>query len=557
MIAAAAVARVLAITIAVLGFIDPSVTSLRPTRPDVAIIAMSRADSALAKRLADKLDDNYNVVRGPFANAAATVIVGTTLPERIPSGPLYAADDSTRPRITAFDVPAEVPVNARLSIPVSATKGPTELVMSGVVVDTGNTLTPAATGPTILHLCRPERSEGPASCVDALTNVVDRQYAVLFFDRRPSWMSTFVRRSLEQDRRFAVASRVITSRGVSTDAGQPPSTLSDPALLELYDVIVIGAPTSLTAADVSGLETFLRRRGGSVVLLYDEMPTAGAHDRLTGVTRWTPATLRTATRVRAGRDSVALEITEAAWPSTLPLTADVRASFCHPERSEGAARRLVQIPRCARDDKPLVWATGAGAGQIIVSGALDSWKFRDRATSGFDEFWRATISRAAREASDAVTLSVQPNIAEPGEQMTVRIVLRDTLAKPALTLDSAPLDAWPTSQPGELIARLRAPALGDHWIRATAGGAKTEAPIAVRATVTRAERQEWPTVRTVARASGGVAGSLDEVERAIRQRVVSEKRMDRWWPMRNGWWIVPFVALLGLEWLARRRRGLA
>lgn len=539
---AAAVARTLAIAIAVLGFVDPSLASLRPARADVAIVTMGRSDSALAKRLGDKLDDDYNVVRGPFANAAATIVVGTALPQRIPSGPLYAVADSTTPRITEFAVPAEVPVNARLSIPVSATAGRTELLMNGVVVDTSraHTLTPTATGPAILHLCRSGRREGPAFCVDALTNVVDKQHAVLFFDRRPSWMSTFVRRSLEQDRRFAVASRVITSRGVSTDAGQPPSTLSDPALLELYDVIVIGAPTSLTAADISGLETFLRRRGGSVILLYDELPTAGAHDRLTGVSRWTPATLRSATRARAEHDSAALEITEAAWPTTLPVAADVRA-----------------MATLAGTDRPLVWTTGAGAGQVIVSGALDSWKFRDPSTSGFDEFWRAMISRAAREASQAVTVSVEPNIAEPGEPMTVRITLRDSLARPALTIDSALLDAWPTNQPGEFVARLRAPSLGDHWIRAAAGGAKAEAPIAVRATVTRAERQEWPTLQMVSRASGGVAGSLDEVEHAIRQRVVSEKRMDRWWPMRSGWWIIPFTALLGFEWILRRRRGLA
>ena len=537
MTAIANVARLLAIAIAVLGFVDPAITSLRSTRADVAIVAMERGDSALAARLGQRLDDDYNVIRRPFDNAVATIVVGSALPERIPSGPIYAVRDTTA--ITRFEVPAEIPVNARISIPVSR---PIQLAMNGVIVDTGATptLAPTATGPIALRACRPERSEGPAFCVDALTNVVDRQHAVLFFDRRPSWMSTFVRRSLEQDRRFAVASRVITSRGVSTDAGRPPSTLSDPALLELYDVIVIGAPTSLTAADITGLETFLRRRGGSVVLLYDEVPTAGAHERLTGVTRWTPASLRTATRVRADGDTAALTINEAAWPSTLPAAAGVRASAT-----------------LANAIRPLVWVAGAGAGQVIVSGALDSWKFRDPATSGFDEFWRATISRAAREASEAVTVTVTPNIAEPGEQMTVRISLRDTAAKPAVSLDSARLDAWPADRPGEFVARLRAPSVGDHWVRASAGGARAEAPIAVWPTVTRVGRQEWPTVQMIARASGGVAGSIDEVEQALRARVVSEKRMERWWPMRSGWWIIPFTVLFGFEWLVRRRRGLA
>jgi hypothetical protein len=570
MTAIANAARVLAIAIAVLGFVDPAITSLRSTRADIAIIAMERSDSALAAQLGRRLDDDYNVIRGPFVNAAATIVVGSALPERIPSGAIYAVRDTSA--ITRFDVPAEIQANAKIAIPVSR---PVELAMNGVVVDTGSTptLTPTATGPTVIQARAGEMS------ADALTNVVDRQHAVLFFDRRPSWMSTFVRRSLEQDRRFAVASRVITSRGVSTDAGQPPSTLSDPALLELYDVIVIGAPTSLTAADVSGLETFLRRRGGSVVLLYDEVPTAGAHDRLTGVSRWTPASLRAATRVRADGDTAALMINEAAWPTSLPVAADVRATLCHPDRNNVVPSRArdphVQVPRCARDDKPVVWATGAGAGQVIVSGALDSWKFRDPATSGFDEFWRATISRAAREASEAVTVTVTPNIAEPGEPITVRIstscrpkrsegpdlpekqVLRCAQDDMNVSLDSARLDAWPTDRPGEFSARLRAPAVGDHWIRASANEAKAEAPLAVRPTVTRIGRSEWPTVQMIARASGGVAGSIDDVERAVRERVVPERRMERWWPMRSGWWILPFVGLLGLEWLVRRRRGLA
>ena len=49
------------------------------------------------------------------------------------------------------------------------------------------------------------------------------RWSVLFFDTRPSWMSTFVRRAIERDPRFVVTSRVVTSRNVSTDAGNPPN----------------------------------------------------------------------------------------------------------------------------------------------------------------------------------------------------------------------------------------------------------------------------------------------------------------------------------------------
>ena len=51
---------------------------------------------------------------------------------------------------------------------------------------------------------------------DVLVNVPDSRRTVLFFDRRPSWMSTFVRRAVERDPRFAVTSRIITSVNAAT-----------------------------------------------------------------------------------------------------------------------------------------------------------------------------------------------------------------------------------------------------------------------------------------------------------------------------------------------------
>ena len=551
----ATAARWLAILIGLLGALDPAVMSMRATRADVALVALNKSDSALGRQVADRLDKRFSVVRGPWDNAAATVVVGSTLPDRMPSGTVFGVREA-RPRytvpyptyLTSFDVPRSVTAEARFPVSVGWAYGRIELRANGVVVDTASAdlsgggrtfyVTPTAVGPLVISTTVTEGSRSVTA--EALTNVVDRRSAVLFFDRRPSWMSTFVRRSLEQDRRFAVASRVVTSRNVSTDAGQPPSTLDDPSLLELYDVIVVGAPGSLTAADVAGLEAFLRRRGGAVVMLYDETPAAGAHDRLTGVTRWTTATSQAPVAARATDDTLALRFTESAWPSALPATAEQRATT-----KVNAAQR------------PIVWTNALGAGQVIVSGALDAWKFRDRSTSGFDEFWRATIARAASEAQDAVAIEVGPNLLEPGERTVVRVTLRDTLAKPAVMLDSTRLDVWPGERAGEFVARVPAPAIGEHWVRATAAGARAEAPVVVREKVQRLERNDWATIQTLATATGGMTGTLDQVESAVRAKVGSEQRMEKWWPMRTGWWIVPLALLLGFEWFVRRRAGLA
>jgi hypothetical protein len=539
----ALIARILAIGIAILGVLDPAITSMREGAPDVAIVG----DSVVAGRLRERLGKEYNVVYGNWDKAAATIVVGNALPDRIPTGKVFAVRDTTV-AVDRFVVPAEITSEARVPIAVRAPNAAVALHANNAVVarDSGLSRTqardlhfsPWSTGVFTLE-ARARRGNDSAS-VFAITNVVDRSHAVLFFDRRPSWMSTFVRRALEADRRFAVASRVVTSRNVSTSAGQPPSTLADPSLLELYDVIVIGAPTALTAGDVNGLEQFLRRRGGAVVLLYDGTPTRGLHDRLTGVSAWTTRQLRSPISARAEGDSNALRAAETSFPS----------------KWSGIHRTIATAPN-PDSISDIVWATTLGAGQIIVSGALDSWKYRDRITSGFDEFWRSTISRAAREANQTVTVEATPNLARPGERVTVRVTLRDSLAVPTVQFDSTPVPMWRGERRGEFVGMVRAAAEGEHWLSAVASGARVEAPLVVRARVTRVARDDWATVARVARASGGVAGSADSVVAAIKTGVARERRPERWWPMRNGWWIVPFGLLLGVEWLVRRRKGLA
>ena len=85
------------------------------------------------------------------------------------------------------------------------------------------------------------------------------------FDTRPSWLSTFVRRAVASDPRFVVTSRVQTSRGAGVTAGRAPVALGAPGVLDAFDVVIVGAPNGLTAADASSLETYMRDRGGRVV----------------------------------------------------------------------------------------------------------------------------------------------------------------------------------------------------------------------------------------------------------------------------------------------------
>jgi len=52
-----------------------------------------------------------------------------------------------------------------------------------------------------------------------------------------------------------------------------------------YDAVIVGAPELLTDRDVAGLDAFMRRRGGGVVLLFDTRAD-GRYERLTQVKAW-------------------------------------------------------------------------------------------------------------------------------------------------------------------------------------------------------------------------------------------------------------------------------
>jgi len=65
--------------------------------------------------------------------------------------------------------------------------------------------------------------------------------------------------------------------------------------LALFDAVVVGAPGEMTAADAAGLEEYLRRRGGAVILLPDEPVAPAPFIQLTGTTGW-----RTVERVKPG-----------------------------------------------------------------------------------------------------------------------------------------------------------------------------------------------------------------------------------------------------------------
>src|SRR5204863_9268152 len=132
------------------------------------------------------------------------------------------------------------------------------------------------------------------------------------------------------------------------------------------------------------LDEFRRRRGGGVVLLFDRR-AAGPYEWLTSVSSWaTDSSGKAVAIAPVGADSDAMKAAELVWPARLPDGADV-----------------VATPRDNAADRAIVWRSPVGAGRLVVSGALDAWRFRDRSVSAFDRFWQTLIAETANAAAPA------------------------------------------------------------------------------------------------------------------------------------------------------------
>lgn len=573
--------RLAALAIAALAVVDPRLSRSRSSRPFVAIVTTDSArDRALASRVERELARDFTVVRGPIA-ASGTVLVGDALPDeaRQWGAPLVAVLPSgTTPsvRIVSLDAPTTAPRDTRLPVDVQVVarggRGrqiDVELWAGELRVDrrradvTADSVTlhiplahvPEAAGTIPLRVTASmDVSSDDASTV---VDVRDHRYDVLVFDARPSWASTFVRRALESDQRFAVANRVVTSRGLSNTAGAAPASLRDERALSAYATIVVGSPDQLTAGDISGLDGFMRQRGGRVVLLMDRR-AAGPVDRLTGVATWRAVRLPAAANLGANGDTAALRAQEIAWPEDLPV---------------GATAHVVAMGRDS-SVRNVVWSIPVGAGRLLVSGALDAWYYRDRATSGFDRFWTNLIAAMSADALPPISVEIVRRSIAPGQVTAIRAYVRDAAldsrssdrtasisATLAGTDDSTMVRLWPDATAGTFTGTVVAPSQpGVYRLVVSSGSDRGSATLTVDSLSRVASRADSAGVAAFVSSRGGTVfrdSDLRHLSAQLSAAFQAVSRVESWHPMRSPWWIVPFALLLGAEWWARRRRGLA
>jgi len=563
------VCRAGAIAIAVVAVIDPVWTGARPVPPRVTVLQGAGATPAEVARVTEALASDVVIDTDESPATAARVVVGRHVPEGVTDGLTFVVipKPSTKaPEIRHLRIGDQVPFEAlsRVTVEVALPSGAISnaarvrftLFADNVPVDVQDVaVTAGATTAMADLMLVPSREglarirvtaridDGPESFADAATEVVRSTRRVLSYEARPSWAATFVRRALEEDPRFEVVVRSLTSRGVAADAGTPPATLDRPEELSGFDVVLVSSPDALGDRAAQALETYLRDREGSVVLLPDAMG-APLLSRLTGVPAWSEERRPELEPV----ESLAgvWTASEFVWPAGWPAGAEALTNCLPPM---GAARR------CA------VWRTPLGGGRVIVSSAIDGWRTRTADRSAFAAFWRSLIGDEAAVTPRPVEVALRERLVAPGGLVSATVQVLAAIDAPQAEWQSTegavtPVRLWPDGS-RRYRAEFRAPMVPGRYRLVVAGGV-SEFLVVEPGAVQRALPGDHTLLTAFATSRGGDAIPIADVATLASRIVaaVSSAPVDApTRPMRSPWWIVPFAGLLAVEWWSRRRRG--
>jgi hypothetical protein len=569
------VLRLAAVAIAIAGAVDPPVTRRAMRRLGVEFRLPAESDPHYARALElrtsmEKLLEPLVVVDARLTPDAVVAVADANLEgldaTRILSVPVTRETGTV---ILAVDAPARTIAGQRADVNVSVRgvgsagrKSTIALEVQGSVLQTvehtwrsnderfDTRLSFAPPAARVYHArvrVLTEHVQQP-SVADALVVATDDPLRVLAYEARPSWPVTFVRRTLEGDALFQTTSSARTSRPSATTTGEAPRALSalDP---DRYDLLIVGALDELRDADLKALDQFVSRRGGALVLLPD---------------RQLPASIRKVFDLPQFNEVLTEKPLEVRGAGTFLRASELlltRASHAKP---------LATVHQ-GDDTRAAIVSVNRGEGRVIVSGALDAWRFRAVSPDAFGSFWRAVIADAALVAPPRLRVTVDPAIARPGDALTVSVAVRPTefdraasrLVLPPVSaslVDSAggsqDIRLWPGGRVGALSAELTAPRAGRYTLSASMNGVSTTVPLLIDEEVMHPEANSAAANAYAARASGGaVSGDPTEVSRLVRaiDAGAEEQTMH---PMRSGWWIVPFTSLLCAEWALRRRSGL-
>lgn len=372
--------------------------------------------------------------------------------------------------------------------------------------------------------------------IEAAVTVHASRMPVLVFEPRPSWASTFVRRVLEDDPRFAVRSR---ARLGPTLVAETSSTRLDATALQSAAVVIVGAPDALSSLEVELLDRYVRARGGTLVLLPDRAP-AGASSRLFPG-RWTEHL------------------------SSIPESIG-------PMRATEILRRPAVDPTDivlgSSSGLPAIVMSAAGTGRVVVVGTMDAWRYRDANEGAFDRFWRGIVVEAGAQGAElgiqlrhtlaaagtTVPFEVRSRHMQPPKSETVRATVR--CGEGAAQM----IRLWPQGEPGAYAGQWPVGDASECQLDVSiAGGPSASTSLAVVRAPTRGVKATLANLDRIVAATGGVsvvAGEEQKLGEHLRARPPGSAVRTSTRPMHSPWWILPFAACLAGEWWLRRRDGL-
>jgi hypothetical protein len=558
----------------VLGAVDPVASLSLPTRqPLTIVIADASPQSSDASRLRDRLvahlADRFDVTSVPTRESSGVIAIGdrpAVFPEIAATTPVWAVElpASRTPNLAVVRVDAadaHVSNRARISGTVVADglRGRTSTIrlLDGPIVLAEQrhqwnadhemvdiTFDAVATRARVQPLrLEAVADAGERSTLDNARSIgvfrVDRPLDVMFFDARPSWATTFLRRAVESDRSFHVEFVTRVSRGISVrgvKAPEPDSLTS--TVLSHVDALIVGAPSDLTATEVREVERFVRG-GGSVMLVPDRRFDGAILDLLPGAVF----------AERLVERPLDLQVATPPGPRASEMLIAARTPF------------LAQ-PLASAGHDPVVFRFPLGRGVVFVDGALDAWRYRDAGLP----FFRDLVRDAARVAVPPIALAVSSRLPSIGGDVDIRVTIRDNPADrgeaaaqvvmPDGTTQSVRL--WPRSETGTFHGAVRPSLAGTHTVRVVSGDLRTET-----AFIARVDRDPDPPdlagLRALATSHGGRSYPSSEIDALVREvgtRLTPSDTHRSVHPMRSPWWILPFASVLCAEWWLRRRSGL-
>ena len=378
----------------------------------------------------------------------------------------------------------------------------------------------------------PDEVSAIDNAIDLGAPVTDARLPVLVFDARPSWSSTFVRRALEDDPRFAVQHRARIAPGL--DARTPDGNL-DARAVDSASLIIVGGIEALTEADATVLDRFVRVRGGSMLLLPEQRVSGAA-------SRWF----------------------EGDWTEHLVATPEPVGPLRAGEMLRAGRLRATDAVIASAGFTPVIVMSAAGEGRIIVSGALDAWRHRDD-SGAFDRLWRSLALEAAA-AGERLTISFDRDLVPAGGRVPFTVKLRSTAAPAPVEASAVArcnegsahvVRLWPSGLHSEWSGVLPAGEPGACSVEIAAGESRGVAAVAVKQHLQPGARNIIEKLERVARASGGVVVTRGQ-EAALATAIsgAAPPTTTPAHPMRNPWWLLPFAGCLSLEWWLRRRVGL-